>query len=1278
MKVHAEPVLHVFRFEVYVRDVCALLIVFSGYGIPIFFNRDDARPDSKLIMPSPSLTGVTFRYDSCPIPRNAKLDVLSTKNFISCLYVIGVKPSRIFLALLFAALVLFSSSNITYDGGTMLHNNKSAYLPNTSAGDYANSPQPYKTVPYVNSTLYLSNGTLSKGYREVSNINPTHTNDMVLDSTNEKIFVASVFSNYVTVVNLKNNNTLSYINAGGFIGGLAFDPNNNDVFVSMGNSIMAINASTNRVAYNISEKISSNDSSVSPGGIFYDSVNNFLYAQNNNFLFALNLYTGNLTLISTNNTFASSNDFALDPFTDYIYEGHEFSSFVTVINGANNEFVANISIINSFYGVAFDTVDNTLYGTDYGANTLVMINGSTNKVDGNISTGTIMNLNGILFDNSNGLLYFTDGANSSLDYINTSTDSIIGSLPTGNGPSTIIYDDMSNRLYVSNYWSSNITEINSTTNLDLSPIILSLFSDPQSLTVGPSNKLIYVSNYGSGNVAVIDPLNYSMIKSIAVGDGPSGIVSDPANNMVYVSNTFSSTIHSVSVINASQNSVSSNINGMNDASALAVDINDGTIYVSDYPYVSIYNISMHTLIKNITINALSYGVLYDEINKLVYLSDYNTNIITVINTTTESIQGNISLPVSNPTALSINLNNNEIYVAASSDLCIINGTTNTISSVLSMNGQIVGVSFDSVLGDVFVTTSGGVFLINATNQIVETLRMNLGYSPYNNIYFNGYTNQIYVIDSSADTLYTIVEKTLYPVYFTETGINATNWYLNISGQNSIASSVDSIETYEPNGTYNYSISDDNQSMVPSLPSGIFIVSGSMVQVNVTFLKVPYLVRFIENGLPSGSVWYINLSNGISLSSSGEIIEKDLTDGTYSYSVSTMKGYSSDVGGIFSVSGQNENITVKFEKNVTLILNTYPSSSEVYVNAARVNVSTGSATLSVAPGQDYINASLSGYSSFSNLYTFTSGETFYLNITLSKLSTYGYLVGTATPRDTTIITDGMAIPIYDGHFNQSLSPGTYYVSFTADAFVPVVREINITANHVSYLNESLSPTSSKVTLYGYITPGRASLLADGFIAYVNSSGYYTITVNSGTYTVSVYETGYFPLSENLSLTASREVNFTLSMEPKRTSTLMANNTIVNGFNVTVANIKLSNGFLSLNYTSLRNGTLLIFIPFSSMENVTFGDILKSTVYINGTAYKNYTITISSNYTVILEVYDLNTGDPTLYWIYSPAVVVPKSVEKGLQNSDLYDYVAIGILTAFIIGIAVSAVIKKRRN
>lgn len=1187
-----------------------------------------------------------------------------------------MKLSRIFLALLLAAIILFSSSNITNDRG-ITSTSKSPYLPFSIAGGYNNGSQPLKSVPYVNSTFDLSNGTLMKGYQDMSNMNPTNTNNMVLDTRDGKIFVASS-SNYLAVINLKQNNSLSYINAAGPIGGLAYDPNDNYVFVSMENDIMAINGSSNRVAYNISENISSNGSSISPGGIYYDPINNFLYAQNDNLLFGSNLSGGGLTVISMDNAFATSNDFALDPSTDYIYEGHEFSHYVTIISGARNNFVANVSIINSFYGVAFDTADNTLYGTDYGANTLVLINGSTNKVDGNISTGTIMSLNGIIFDNSNDLLYFTDGANSSLDYINTSTSSIIGSIPTGNGPSTIIYDNVSHRLYVSNYWSTNISVVNSTTNRGLTPIVLSMFSDPQSLIVNPSNKLIYISNYGSGNVAVIDPNNYSVIRSIAVGDGPGGIASDPSNNMVYVSNTFSSTIHSISVINTSKNNITSNINGINDASALAVDVNNGTIYVSDYPYVSIYNISMHRFIKNITVNALSYGVIYDKINKMVYIADYGTNKITVINTTTESIQGNISLPENDPTAMSINLIDNEIYVAASGDLCIINGTTNTISSVLNLDSRIVGVSFDPLLDDIFITTSGGVFLVNTTNQIEETLSIKLGYSPYNNIYFNRYTNQVYVIDSSADTLYTIGEKTLYPVDFTETGINATNWYLNISDQSPIDSSANYIETYEPNGTYNYSTADANRSMVPSLPSGTFIVNGSIVQVNVTFVKVPYLVRFIENGLPSGSEWYINLSNGISLSSSGDVIEKNLTYGSYSYSVSTIRGYSSEAGGTFSVSDRNQNVTVNFEKNVTLILSAHPSDSKLYVNAVHVNITSGSTILSIAPGQDYINASLSGYTSYSNLYNFTSGETFYLNITLSRLSVYGYLSGTVAPGNATVITDGMAIPVYDGHFNQSLSPGTYYVSFTANAFVPVVKEINITSNRISYLNESLSPASGKVTLYGYLTPGKASLLADGYIAYVNSSGYYTITVVSGTYTISVYEAGYFPLSENLSMTATREVNFTLLKEPEGTSTLISNNATANGFNVTIANIKVGNGFLSLNYTSLRNGTLLVSIPFSKMENVTFEDILNSTVYINDTAYKNYTITVSSNYTVILKVYDLNTGDPTLYWKYSPAAVIPKSTDKSFQNSDFYDYVVIGILTTVILAIAVSAVLKKKKQ
>lgn len=71
------------------------------------------------------------------------------------------------------------------------------------------------------------------------------------------------------------------------------------------------------------------------------------------------------------------------------------------------------------------------------------------------------------------------------------------------------------------------------------------------------------------------------------------------------------------------------------------------------------------------------------------------------------------------------------------------------------------------------------------------------------------------------------------------------------------------------------------------------------------------VTFTESGVPSNTKWYVNLSNGQSLSSTAASISSLLQDGTYSYTASVLQpGYNFPTGS-FSVRGSPENIIVTF-------------------------------------------------------------------------------------------------------------------------------------------------------------------------------------------------------------------------------------------------------------------------------------------------------------------------------------------------------------------------------
>ena len=199
--------------------------------------------------------------------------------------------------------------------------------------------------------------------------------------------------------------------------------------------------------------------------------------------------------------------------------------------------------------------------------------------------------------------------------------------------------------------------------------------------------------------------------------------------------------------------------------------------------------------------------------------------------------------------------------------------------------------------------------------------------------------------------------------------------------------------------------------------------------------------------------------------------------------------------------------------------------------------------------------------------------------------------------------------------------------------------------------------------------------------MTTTGYYHISLSAGTYTISVYESGYYPYSENITLSSSQVINFTLAKEPSATSTTSLNNTTATGYNVTVSNLTSGNGIISVSFSSGANGTLIVQIPYVDMKNATISEILNSTVYINGVPYRNYTVSISSSYTIILKVYGLKSGDPTLSWKYSPSgtVPAPKPSSSVSPPPSLLIYEVMGAIIA--VGIVAGAVVmtlgKRRR-
>ena len=489
---------------------------------------------------------------------------------------------------------------------------------------------------------------------------------------------------------------------------------------------------------------------------------------------------------------------------------------------------------------------------------------------------------------------------------------------------------------------------------------------------------------------------------------------------------------------------------------------------------------------------------------------------------------------------------------------------------------------------------------------------------------------------------TFVGKQHFNVMFSETGLGSrSQWYVNISSIGSsgpLSPSTNSYNASLTNGSYSFTVSSTNKSFRPIFTSK-FTVNGVNLTIPITFATVRYSVVFDGSGLPSGTPWNVTVQ-GTTKSSLTNSITFNETNGSYAYNVQGKHGYSVTLSGGFTVAGSALKIPVVYSKNATVYLSVLTPSALLTIDGVPTAYGSGSIVLSLQQGSHFINVSKVGYQTFTDLFYF-GPSVYYVNITLVQLTSFGFLVGTVNPSDAYISASGISVAVINGQFNQSLSTGSYYVSVEAQGYASANHIVNITSGHTTYLNVSLLRINQSYTVSGTVYPGNSSVLFGQVTAFVNSTGFYTVSLAQGVYNYSVTDNGYFPATGSIDVTSDLTLNFNLAKEPPPQSVVVTSSIKASGYNVTITNITNGNGNISVTFNASVSGTLVVQIPYSQIKNATISEVMSSKVYVNGTAYSNFSIALSNvngTFSVILTVYGLK-GDPVMEWAYSPSVIAP---------------------------------------
>ncbi|MGD0718801.1 MAG: hypothetical protein ABSA15_04405, partial [Thermoplasmata archaeon] len=157
--------------------------------------------------------------------------------------------------------------------------------------------------------------------------------------------------------------------------------------------------------------------------------------------------------------------------------------------------------------------------------------------------------------------------------------------------------------------------------------------------------------------------------------------------------------------------------------------------------------------------------------------------------------------------------------------------------------------------------------------------------------------------------------TTYPVSFHERGLPAnTTWSVSLNAS-TVASTAPSIAFDLPNGTYAFSIQQIGGYAL-SLSAGTVQVNGTALDIWTEYVPAPttYLVQFMETGLAAGSPWSVTLNGSRDVASSSPVISFSLPNGTYSYTVGAVRGYTVGTSsGMFWVSGEGQNISIEYTR-----------------------------------------------------------------------------------------------------------------------------------------------------------------------------------------------------------------------------------------------------------------------------------------------------------------------------------------------------------------------------
>ena len=223
----------------------------------------------------------------------------------------------------------------------------------------------------------------------------------------------------------------------------------------------------------------------------------------------------------------------------------------------------------------------------------------------------------------------------------------------------------------------------------------------------------YVSNLAGNNLSVVNTADYSVVGSIPVPKGPTGLAVTPDGSKVYVA---SQSANSVSVISTATNSVIASIGVGTTPTRVAVSPNGAQVYVvcQGTNQINVIDTGSQTVVGTITVGAKPTAVAFNPAGTRAYVANVWSGDVSVIDIASQTVVATI-VAASGPSGVAASPDGRFIYVS--------NQYSGTVTVHNASSGDLVATVGELTFPNAIAVTPNGarLFVTNGNSGAVSVI-----------------------------------------------------------------------------------------------------------------------------------------------------------------------------------------------------------------------------------------------------------------------------------------------------------------------------------------------------------------------------------------------------------------------------------------------------------------------------------------------------------------------------------------------------------------------------